>query len=106
MNLKAEQPYDSELDHIRDTLTGLVTHVSKTRAEMHKGFEEMKLGFQEQERRFAQINERFEQQDNKFAQVNERIDHVETEISQFKHEVRERFTGLENTLAVILTKLS
>ncbi|WP_257254408.1 hypothetical protein, partial [Endozoicomonas sp. SESOKO3] len=48
MSLNAEQPPETELDHIRDTLTGIVSYASKTRAEMHRGF--------------AHIDKRFDQQ--------------------------------------------
>ena len=40
MSLKAEQQSDTELDHIRDTLTGIVSYASKTRGEMHHRFDQ------------------------------------------------------------------
>ena len=39
MNLKAEQLPETELDHIRDTLTGIVSYASKSRSESHKRFD-------------------------------------------------------------------
>ncbi|WP_422139831.1 hypothetical protein [Endozoicomonas sp. ALC020] len=60
MSLNAEQPPETELDPIRDTLTEIVSYASKTRAEMHQGF--------------AQINKRFDQQDKRFDQQDKRFE--------------------------------
>ena len=40
MSLKAERTPETELDHIRDTLTGVVSYASKTRGEMHQRFDQ------------------------------------------------------------------
>ncbi|WOG29049.1 hypothetical protein [Endozoicomonas sp. 8E] len=53
MSLNVEQPPETELDHIRDTLTGIISYASKTRAEMHQGF--------------ARIDKRFDQQGKEIA---------------------------------------
>jgi hypothetical protein len=95
MSLKAEQMSNTEFDHIRDTLTGVVTFASKTRGEMHQRFDQQDKRFDDQVR---SVNKRFDYQDSRFEQQDR-------EFSQFKHEVQERFTGIENTLSAILAKL-
>ena len=70
MSLNAEQQNDTELDHIRDTLTGIVSFASKTRGEMHQ--------------RFDQQDKRFDQQDKRFDQQDKRFDHQDREIASLK----------------------
>ena len=53
MSLKAEQPSDTELDHIRDTLTGIVSYASKTRGEMHQRFDQQDKRFDNQDKEIA-----------------------------------------------------
>ncbi|WP_257253269.1 MULTISPECIES: hypothetical protein [unclassified Endozoicomonas] len=98
MSLNAEQPNETELDHIRDTLTGIVSYASKTRAEMHQGFARIDKRFDQQEKRFAQIDERF-------VKIDERFDQQEKHFDQFKQETRERFDKIEDTLTIIVNHL-
>ncbi len=55
MSLKTERIPDTELDHIRDTLTGVVSFASKTRGEMHHRFNEQDKRFDEQDKRLSRI---------------------------------------------------
>ncbi|UYM14696.1 hypothetical protein [Endozoicomonas euniceicola] len=77
MSLNAEQQNDTELDHIRDTLTGIVSFASKTRGEMHQRFDQ-------QDKRFDQQDKRFDQQDKRFDQQDKRFDHQDREIASLK----------------------
>ena len=70
MSFSAEQQNDTELDHIRDTLTGIVSFARKTRGEMHQRFDQ-------QERQFSQfkheVRERFDRQDKENAEIKEML---------------------------------
>lgn len=99
MSLRTEQQHNTEIDHIRDTLTDIVVVSRNTRAEMRQ--------------RFAQVNQRFDQVDQRLDQVDHRLDRLEQrfdqqdrEFSQFRHEVQERFSGIETTLSLILSKIA
>ena len=54
MSLKAKQQPDSELDHIRHTLSDLVGLVGETRAEMHQRFDQHDKRFDNIEREQAE----------------------------------------------------
>ncbi|WP_257254370.1 MULTISPECIES: hypothetical protein [unclassified Endozoicomonas] len=85
--LNAEQPPETELDHIRDTLTGIVAYASKTRAEMHRGF--------------AQIDKRFDQQDKRFDQQGRDIAALKADNAELKADNVE----IKETLKLILSRL-
>ena len=84
MSLNAEQQNDTELDHIRDTLTGIVSFASKTRGEMHQRFDQQDKRFDQQDKRFDQQDKRFDQQDKRFDHQDKRFDHQDREIASLK----------------------
>ncbi len=64
MSLKTERIPDTELDHIRDTLTGVVSFASKTRGEMHQRFDTQDKRFDEQDKRFDEQDKRLSRIEN------------------------------------------
>ncbi|MGI9282649.1 MAG: hypothetical protein ACR2PX_23885 [Endozoicomonas sp.] len=127
MAVKAESYANGELDHIRDTLTGLVRFASNTRAEMIKRFDKQDQMFECQQKTLdsqqktlehhGELLERhgalLEQHGKLLIQHGKWICQISNDLDQFKHETRERFSGIENTLdkhgealELILAKLS
>jgi chromosome segregation ATPase len=72
MSLKARQQPETELDHVRDTLTDLVGVVGETRQDVkaiNNKVDEIKQHLSEQDKRFNQQDKRFDQQDKRFDQL-------------------------------------
>ena len=63
MSLQAEQEPGTGLDHIRDTLTGMVSFASKTRGEMHQ---------------------RFDKQDKRMDRLEQKVDKQGSDITELK----------------------
>ena len=92
MSLNAEQQNDTELDHIRDTLTGIVSFASKIRGEMHQRFDQQDRRFDQQDKRFDQQQDqqdkRFDQQDKRFDQQDKEIASLKTDNAEIKEMLR------------------
>ena len=69
MSLKPKQQPESELDHVRDTLTDVVGIVGETRQDVKALDNKMDKRFDQQDKRFDQQDKRFDQQDKRFDQL-------------------------------------
>ncbi|WP_257255142.1 MULTISPECIES: hypothetical protein [unclassified Endozoicomonas] len=94
MSLNAEQPPETELDHIRDTLTGIVSYASKTRGEMHRRFDQ-------QEKRFDERDKRFDHQDKAIAALKADNAELKADIVELKADNVE----IKGALKLILSRL-
>ena len=99
MSVKTKLQSDTELDHIRNTLTDVVSYASKTRSEMHLRFDqqdaELKLLKSEVHERFSSMDDRISGMDDRISDMNDRLSGVETALSQ-----------QQVTLNLILAKLA
>ncbi|WP_422474475.1 hypothetical protein [Endozoicomonas sp. ALB032] len=108
MSLNAKQTTETELDHIRDTLTGIVSYASKTRAEMHQGFAQIDECFEQVDKRFEEVDKRFEEVDKRFEQVDKRFDQVDKRFDQQGKEIaalKADNVEIKESLKLILSRL-
>ena len=68
MSLKSK-PQPTELDHIRDTVTGMVEIVGETRQDV----KQVKEHQREHDKRFDEHDRRFDQQDKDNAEIKEML---------------------------------
>ncbi|WP_422136903.1 hypothetical protein [Endozoicomonas sp. ALD040] len=80
MSLRNHRTSDTELDHIRDTLTGMVTYASNTRGEMLR---------------------RFDHQDKEIAALKSDVTVLKKDVTVLKEDVGE----IKGTLKIILSRL-
>ncbi len=91
----------TELDHIRDTLTDVVSslgeansNIKKLDAKFDKRFDEHDRRFDEHDRRFDEHDRRFDQHDRRFDEHDKRFDKID-----------KRFDKIEDTLSIIVNHL-
>ena len=89
MSLKVKHP-NSELDHIRDTLTDMVGVVGETRQDVKA----IKQHQSEHDKRFDNHDKRFDNHDKRFDNHDKRFDNHD-----------KRFDKIEETLTLILSRL-
>ena len=94
MSLGAEQSDGAELDHIRDTLSGLVRFTGNLRSEMLDGFARM-------DRRFEKVDARLDRQAADIKELKSDVAELKSDVTELKSDNVE----IKGMLATILARL-
>ena len=115
MSLKAESYADDELGHIRDTLTGMVSFASNTRAEMLRRFDqqdkvreacqqENRSRFNKLETDVAGLKIDVAELKTDVANLKADVSELKSDMKEVKSDISELKSGVADIKAILLSK--